>query len=239
MKNFLGYFVDILVLVFIYVIPLILFIRYSRKNGMKKYKYIIISLIYIVLNILFTKYTYNLFPFILVAWSIYYLKRYEDYDKYNFRIKTTKVMKVIKYSALSYLVTITISIISMYIFTKLNLNIKQQEIVNEMAKAPMSTFIFTILPIVVFAPVVEEFVFRWYLFEKVFSKRIGVIGGAIITSLIFAFVHFNLKTFPVLLTIALINCYIIHKKGYWYSVFNHLIFNGMTTLALLVQKLNG
>jgi membrane protease YdiL (CAAX protease family) len=66
----------------------------------------------------------------------------------------------------------------------------------------------------------------------------GVYLAAFLSSTIFAVIHFSLNAFAVILWVGLYNCYLINKKGYWYAVFNHFVFNSITIAALLTEKLN-
>lgn len=164
-------------------------------------------------------------------------KLYKDYNMYNFSMRNFSLIKALKYSAISYGITVIVAAIVLNVFVKYQVPIKDQEIVSYMAKLPLKKFIYMIPVTVIFAPVVEEFIFRWVLFEKVFKDRVGIYLAAIISSVIFSMVHFNIKSFPAILWIGLFNCFLIHKKGYWYAVTNHAVFNSVSTFVLLFKKL--
>lgn len=242
----------VLVFIIVYILPLMIFIKFSMRKNISNLVLAIICIIYISFSI----FTENLFPFIFTILNILFIKNNKiedenihislkvqddvvisDYEKYKFSIKTFNFYNGLKYSLLSYFLFIIIMVLFQYIFVKYNINIKQQEIVEDTMKGTWFKFLITMPTIVIFAPIVEEFVFRWYLFEKIFKGRIGVISSAIITSIMFSLVHFNINAFPVLLALSLINCYLIHKKGYWYAVFNHLVFNSVTIITMIVQRL--
>lgn len=253
---------DTLVFLFVYIPPLILFVRFWRGRHRGKILLIIISILYIV----FSFFTQNLLPFILVIFNIRYLKstsgtydtfRYqysslyninyskgtistgvrEDYERFRFSIKKFNLFLAMKLTAISYLITIFISIFEGIILSRYKVEVEQQEIVTWMTNMSLTKFLIMVPIVIIFAPVVEEFVFRWLLFEKVFKQRIGIYFAALLSSIIFGFIHFNLRAFPLLLWIGIYNCYLIEKKGYWYSVFNHFTFNLITTIMLLLDKL--
>lgn len=252
---------DILVFSCVYLPPLVLLWRFWSERGRNTFVFIFIALLYIGGSL----YTQNLFPFILVLLNIWYLKKAgtfclyfeeykdnhmetqgkvvyserirDDYCKFKFSLRGFKPFKALKYSLISYVVTILISSIVLLVFSKYNINVKDQDVVTWMTNLPLKKFLLTMPIAVIFAPVVEEFVFRWMFFEKIFKKRMGLFLGALLSSLIFAIIHYNLKAFPLLLWIGIYNCYLIHKKGYWYSVFNHMFFNLVTTTILLLSKL--
>ncbi|MCT8978191.1 CPBP family intramembrane metalloprotease [Clostridium sp. CX1] len=253
---------DALVFLFVYIPPLILFIRFWRERHRSKVLAVLLSLLYII----FSFFTQNLLPFILVIFNIMYLKssnrewdvfrndymsinniQYsrrsissrvrEDYERFKFSLKEFRLFSAIRLTAISYLITIFISIFESIMLSNYKVEAEQQEIVTWMANMPLGKFLIIVPIVIIFAPVLEEFVFRWLFFEKIFRPRIGVYFAAILSSLIFGFIHFNLKAFPLLIWIGVYNCYLIHKKGYWYSVFNHFVFNAITTTMLLLEKL--
>ncbi|NMM63215.1 CPBP family intramembrane metalloprotease [Clostridium sp. P21] len=253
---------NLLVFLFVYVPPLVIFIRFSRERNKSKIVLFLIAIFYMILSV----FTNNLLPFILTAINIKYLRDANrshnfykdqcslclskhnfketissrlsnDFIRFGFTRKKFNIVSAIKSAAFSYMVIFMISIIEKIIISMFSVQVKDQEVVTEMSNMPLNKFIILIPIIIIFAPVVEEFVFRWLIFEKIFIPRIGIYFSALISSVIFAFIHFNLKAFPLILWIGLYNCYLIEKKGYWYSVFNHFTFNLVTTMVLLAQKL--
>lgn len=245
----MNYIENILVFIFLYIPPLIFFLSCSIKRGINKFLLTIVSIAYLLLSIS----TQNLLPFIIVIISIRYLRKnanfesYEsryineeihDYYRFNFDIRKVRIFKALKYAIETYGVTILLGIATTIILNYFNLNLKEQEIVTDLMKVPINKFIYMIPIMIIFAPVVEEFTFRWLLFEKLFKPKIGIYFSAILSSLIFSMVHFNLRSMPVMITIGLINCYLIEKKGYWYAVFNHCFFNSINTLLMLQQKIS-
>ncbi len=225
---------NIIVYAITYIPPLIVFIIFWERMKRNRLLLFIISIAYLVISV----FTQNILPFILVIFDIIYLKREKrDYERYNFNIKRFNLFKGFRYAIFSYVITLTISIITIGILTKYSVPVKQQDVVSWMADMPLYRFLLTVPVAVIFAPVLEEFVFRWILFKNVFG-RMGIKTGAVLSSLIFAAVHYNLSAFPMILWIGLYNCYLFEKKGYWYSVFNHMLFNSVTVGVLLMQKIN-
>lgn len=232
--------VDVFIIAFIYIFPIVIFIRYLSKSETKIYIQFLCIIIYAAGIIITANFMDNLFPFIFVVLSILILKNSldeHDYDKYNFSIRKVKIIKSVQYFILFYILNIAVTIIFEWIFFKLNIGVKQQEIVNDMEKMQLIDFIKYIPVSVIFAPVLEEFIFRFILFEKIFKNKIGLYGGCIVSSILFAILHYNLKASPVLIILAVENCYLIHKKGFWYSVLNHSLFNFMTVAAIFADKI--
>lgn len=253
---------DALVFLFVYMPPFILFANFWREKHKGKVPLVLMGFLYIIISF----FTQNLLPFIFVILNIKYLKSAEnahdtfiseyvsfysmdyskrslsskfkgDYERFKFSLKSFNLMVGIKVTFVSYLMTILISALETILLSNFKVEAEQQEIVTWMTDMPLDKFLIMIPIVTIFAPVLEEFVFRWILFQKTFTPRIGIYLASILSSLIFAFIHFNLRAFPVLVWIGLYNCYLINKKGYWYSVFNHFMFNSVTTTILLLEKL--
>jgi uncharacterized protein len=225
---------DILVFLILIIPPLLVYIRFWRDRDRSVVLLALISIVYIIAAI----FTQNLMPFILVLFNIGFLKGTEEFKEYKFSLKGFKLLKGMKYSVFSYFVTILVAMVSISVMAYFGIQQQEQEVVKWMTDLPLDKFWIAIPVAVLFAPVVEEFVFRWLFFERLFKKRIGFISGAILSSLIFAFIHFNIQAFLMILWIGMFNCYLIDKKGYWYAVFNHLFFNSVTVFALLMSKIN-
>ncbi|MHC1720593.1 MAG: lysostaphin resistance A-like protein [Clostridiaceae bacterium] len=224
---------DMLIIVLVYIPPLAIYARFWREKDRSMLLLILISIVYLGTSI----FTQNLGPFILVLLNIGFLKMTEEYNKYKFSLKEFKFFKGLKYSFYSYVITIFLASITLIVLEHFGIQQQKQDIVTWMADMDLVAFLITIPIAVVFAPVVEEFVFRWFFFEKLFRKRMGFLAGALLSSTIFAAIHYDIQAFPMILGIGIFNCYLIEKHGYWYAVFNHSVFNGVTVLALLLQKL--
>lgn len=251
---------DIIVFLLVYIPPLLVFAKFWREKHKNIIVLIIITLIYLGGSI----FTQNLLPFILIIFDIKFIKSagtsyldnkidntYNktkfgrdissvlkfDYNRFKFNGRNFSIFSALKLSAISYTVSLLISIVETILLSRVNVKLEGQEVVSWMSSMQLWRFIIIIPVMIIFAPVVEEFVFRWLFFEKIFKNRMGIYLSALISSLIFGFAHFNLRSFPILVWIGIFNCYLIDKKGYWYSVFNHFTFNFITTMALLIDKI--
>lgn len=231
--------INVFIIAFIYVLPIVVFIKYLSRTGSKIYVQFLCIIIYAVGVVITSNFLDDLFPFVFAVLSILILKNniYEDdYNKYNFSLKKIQIVKSVQYFVIFYIINIAVAIIFEWIFLKFNIGVKQQEIVQDMEKMKLIDFLKYIPVSVIFAPVLEEFIFRFVLFEKIFKDKIGLYGGCIVTSILFAILHYNIKAFPVLFLLAIENCYLIHKKGFWYSVLNHSLFNFITVAGIFFDK---
>jgi uncharacterized protein len=244
------YLQNFFVFIFLYIPPLVFFVTHSLKRRINKVLIFGITVSYLILAI----FTQNLLPFILVLINIRYIsltdngmftngfKNYsntsEDYIRYNFDIKSFKLFKGIKYAVSTYGIIIAVNIIINLVFLAYKLDLKEQEIVRELSSGSLNQLLYMLPSMLVFAPIVEEFTFRWLLFEKLFKPRVGIFLAALLSSIMFSLVHFNIRSFPIIMIIGFVNCYFIHKKGYWYTVFNHLVFNSVSAIIMLYQKIS-
>jgi len=189
-------------------------------------------------------------PFILVILTIYfirkssfardnYLNETNDYSRYNFSLKGFDSLEGIKFAGITLVTTIGISYLIQVVFSHFNIPIDEQEIVKVLKQLSLVNFIMLSISGLLIAPIVEELVFRWFLFSKLLKHRINVILAAIISSIIFSAGHLTLAGFLPIFALAMINCYIIEKKGFWYAVFNHFFFNFLSFFSLFVQRFGG
>jgi membrane protease YdiL (CAAX protease family) len=241
---------DIIVLLIIALPPFLYLYRYIHENVDSTVLQIITYLLYWVGTISLA----NLVPSITVLFLIiesrqekadtredaseYENKRfklnYSD-DKWKFSIKTfiyisliSIVLKVL-ISVLNYLVIILIEN-----FTKVNL--QNQEVVNEFLQANIWLSIFYFIIIVFCAPIVEEFVFRYWIYDRVLKSKLNYIWSAVLSSLLFMIAHFNIQGAFAFFLVGVTNCYLYEKKGYWAAVANHFMFNFSTAIILISLK---
>ncbi|MBV4441625.1 CPBP family intramembrane glutamic endopeptidase [Clostridium tyrobutyricum] len=222
---------NIIVFLIAYIPPIVVFDKYWIRDKRNKVVLFIINILFIGLSM----YTQNIVPFIFVIINIVYMRFIDDF--YKFDIKKFNIIDALRLAAISYLVVIIILLLQNAIENSLKIKLDQQEIVTNMTNMSLNKLVFMVPVVVIFAPVLEEFVFRWIFFEKIFKSRLGVLGAALLSSLMFSLVHFNINVFFIILWIGIYNCYLIHKKGYWYAVINHAVFNSVTMISLIYSKI--
>jgi membrane protease YdiL (CAAX protease family) len=92
--------------------------------------------------------------------------------------------------------------------------------------------------IVVIAPVIEELVFRGFLFEGLRNSRLGEAGAVILTSLVFASIHVQYEAFAVgqVLAIGLLLGTARARTGsVLLAIAMHTLVNAVATLQLAVE----
>ncbi|GFP24593.1 uncharacterized protein HKBW3S42_00733 [Candidatus Hakubella thermalkaliphila] len=92
-----------------------------------------------------------------------------------------------------------------------------------------------LIPIVIFiAPVVEEIFFRGFVYPA-FRKKMGVVWGILLSSLVFALFHFEPYQIPPLLVIGAILAFIYEKtRSLLPVIILHGLNNGFYMLVLMV-----
>lgn len=91
---------------------------------------------------------------------------------------------------------------------------------------------------VISAPIMEELVFRGYLF-KAMAHFTGVQWGAIFSSVIFALIHGNLMALLPLCLLGWVMAMAYHKtKSLWVPILIHACFNGAQFAVMMALKAN-
>ncbi|MCA9339085.1 CPBP family intramembrane metalloprotease [Candidatus Saccharibacteria bacterium] len=99
-------------------------------------------------------------------------------------------------------------------------------------------YIFAFLALVVMAPLAEELLFRGYLFGRLRSYT-SFVPATIITSLLFALVHWQWNVGVDVFILSLALCYLREKtSSLWPAVFLHATKNGIAFTLLFVVPMS-
>ena len=89
------------------------------------------------------------------------------------------------------------------------------------------------LALVIIPPFIEEIIFRGFIFPAL-TKRWGVIGGAVLTSILFGIAHWQLNVSVYTLILSLLLCFMYYKlRSIWPGIFLHMINNYIAFTALI------
>lgn len=236
--------INILIILLLYLVPLIVFTKTITWGRYSKLISIVIVFAYIGLLFIVPSMQGNILPFILIIFMMFRMKDESlngDYYNYRFSIKEFRLANGFRYALVGYGMVIVVSIITQLLLFAFGIQGKSQEVVEVLSGYNIIEFLIAAPSAVIFAPIVEEYVFRYVLFQKIFRKSLTGKGGFLISSflvsIIFAVAHNNITAFGMLFIISFYNCYLIEKKGYWYAVFNHFFVNLITTSFLFASKL--
>lgn len=98
------------------------------------------------------------------------------------------------------------------------------------------------IDIVILTPFVEELLFRHLIIHEL-GKKIGYIAGAVISALVFAFVHVTSAHSPfeygvyLIMAIALVYVYMKSGKNLAVSISLHMLINTIGFISIIVQYL--
>lgn len=91
------------------------------------------------------------------------------------------------------------------------------------------------LALVILPPFFEEVIFRGFIFPA-FTRRLGIIGGALMTSLLFAVAHWQLNVSLYTLILSLLLCFMYYKlRSIWPGIVLHMI-NNFIAFSAIVNK---
>jgi membrane protease YdiL (CAAX protease family) len=94
-----------------------------------------------------------------------------------------------------------------------------------------------VVAMVVLGPIVEEMIFRGLLFGAI-APRIGTVAGAILTALIFGFVHGDPVLFPTLAALGLVTALAYAATGnLWVPITLHILNNALGAAFLIGTSL--
>lgn len=89
---------------------------------------------------------------------------------------------------------------------------------------------------VVLAPIVEELVFRGMLLPLL-TRRVGLVAGMLISSLLFALLHGHVQTmFPLMVVAIFFSFGYIFGGSIWVPIVMHGCFNGMNLLTMYLTR---
>ena len=92
------------------------------------------------------------------------------------------------------------------------------------------------LALVVIPPFIEETVFRGFIFPAL-TKRLGLIGGAVVTSVLFAVAHWQLNVSIYTLILSLLLCFMYYKlRSIWPGIVLHMLNNYIAFAAIIHSK---
>lgn len=113
------------------------------------------------------------------------------------------------------------------------LDIGPQEIVKEFASEVLLYKLMLFLMVVIFAPFVEEYIFRYFIYDKLLLPKMPGMAAAVISSALFTLLHLNISGIPTFFGLGLYCCYMYERKGYYGAVTAHVVSN-LVTAALLM-----
>lgn len=115
----------------------------------------------------------------------------------------------------------------------------QEQAVGFMKREGVLNLVLAFLALVVLPPIIEELLFRGYLFGKL-RQQSGFIFSTLITSLIFGLVHLQWNVSLDTFVLSLFLCYLREKTGaIWMNMMLHAFKNSLAYFLLFIAPLLG
>jgi membrane protease YdiL (CAAX protease family) len=186
-----------------------------------------------------TIFTEQLMPFIIVIFIFIFMKSYrgEDETLYYLRPLGNKKLEIVLYAIVfNFLVRIINALYVLILNQIWHFEPKSQEIMDLFMKGNWVTIIILSAMTVITAPVLEEFIFRHIIYRG-FAGKTGKIAAALISTILFTLLHYNLTGAVSFFAVGAYNCYLYEKYGYRAAVINHFVFNFSSTVLIIGLKL--
>jgi membrane protease YdiL (CAAX protease family) len=156
----------------------------------------------------------------------------------NFTLTSFK--QAMRYAGIMYLISISYGIIDTYIFNNSTVNANQQELIKIAGEYPV---VFIFLAVIV-APLIEELIFRYYLYKKL-EKR-GFLLALIVSTFLFSIIHIvpsfatgtfvaDIATLPAYLLPSLVFAVAYYQTGKLaVPIFAHFAFNLISAILIFL-----
>ena len=195
-----------------------LFCLVAKVQLVDKTEIYVTSIIAIIIFFVFNE---LLFLIALIYFGIYFRE-----EKNLF--KTDKIIKSIISFTLFIPLLFLISFIIQYVLPEY----KQQEIVLNF-KSTLIEDKGILLHVLIIAPIVEEVIFRGYIY-KILKSKLPIIFSMIISSTLFALIHYNVLSYILLFVLSIFLTYIYERNGsIIYPIIIHSLFNLMMSTLII------
>lgn len=208
--------------------------KYFFKD-LNTYLKLLVGLIYWFLAF----FTQQLIPFIGVVLLLYKVHSREnpDYGMRDFNIWTISFGSLASVAGAAVVFKLLINQLNnLYVFIltgPMNVEAKPQEIVGEFARGGFIYKMALFALVVVLAPFVEEYVFRYYIYDKLLIPKMPSFAAALISTALFTLLHYNISGVPTFFGLGLFCTFMYEKKGFYGAVTTHMVSNLMTAIFLI------
>lgn len=159
--------------------------------------------------------------------------------------KVSTFTSALKFALIAYACVICANMVDLTLFGPTMENANQQAVENLLFDSPIVGCLMTM----VLAPVVEELIFRYYIFKGLEKRNIFLAYA--VTALGFAAIHLiasigtpfflqDLRSIPVYTVAGIVFCYAYHKtQNIGVNIGAHMLYNTLATILVFVSSLSG
>lgn len=208
--------------------------KYVFKNA-NTYTKLLIGLLYWPLAFL----TQQLIPFIgvLILLNKVHSRENEDSLARDINIWAPDFGRLAAVAGVSVVFKILVNQLnSLYVFflnRTLELEVKPQEIVGEFEQGGFVYKAVLMVLVVVLAPFVEEYIFRYYIYDRILLPKMPSFAAALISASLFTLLHYNISGIPTFFCLGLFCALVYEKTGFYGAVVTHAVSNLMTAVFLI------
>ncbi len=189
---------------------------------------------------------------VLVTFSLFFLGYFMKKDLWKLiwfgPMDDKRVVKNILFGAISFLIALPLSVFSKQLIEFIiglfyTVPLPDQEAINFVrnAKDLPSTIMFAIILVIIYAPVIEELIFRGFL-QNSLTNYLGRFFSIIITSLCFSFFHFSINqgiaNFSIITSFFILSCLIgfvyERQKSLFAPIALHAAFNLFSVINIML-----
>lgn len=239
-----------LVLIFLLGVPFYLYVYGHFKNKDKRVAGILLGILIFIMHFissLIPTLTVQFIPFLMIVIFVLNARRQNfrseirhplgfDYEFVKWNLHLVDVVLGFLMGIGMQFVSMIISLSFKGILDSFEIPAPPQPIMQYLFALKGWALVYFIFMAVVMAPVVEEFILRMWLYDRVLKPRMHIKWAMLVSAVVFSILHFNLLAFPSIIIIGLVNCVLYDKKGYWWPVFLHAGFNSVSTFFMLLIK---
>lgn len=199
------------------------------------------KIMYILVSIILVNFVAYIFLAVnLVILFVFYKKGYIECNN-NTLCKKININDIVLLTAVVVGIKIVFALINIgyiYILEKLSIPIENQEIITQLFNTTPGWFLYLSAIIIIFAPIAEEFCFRYFFYDKLCKNKFKVNKyiSSILSAVLFSLLHANIAGALSFFMLGLILCYVYEKKGLFASIIIHAEFNAFAVISILFYQ---
>lgn len=199
------------------------------------------KIIYILVSIILVNFVAYIFLAVnLIILFVFYKKGYIKCNN-NTLCKKININDIVLLTVVVVGIKIVFALINIgyiYILERLSIPIENQEIITQLFNTTTGWFLYLSTIIIIFAPIAEEFCFRYFFYDKLCKNKFKVNKyiSSILSAALFSLLHANIAGALSFFMLGLVLCYVYEKKGLFASIIIHAEFNAFAVISILFYQ---